>query len=415
MHRVFLLLVLVCGLLMAQQTEVKSVADASNNFGVELFKKLCQKEKGNLFLSPASIEMALAMTYAGARGETAAQMKKVLHLFGEPTDKALHGAFGKLAEILTTSKKNLQISVANSLWAQKGYSWKQDFMNLVTKAYKSGLFMVDFATDPEACRQKINAWVGERTKEKIKNLIPSGSLDILTRLVLVNAIYFKGTWKTQFDKKDTKKAPFWFDAKSKKQVDMMYLRSKYLGWGKKQEVKFRFYHNAGAKFSMIELPYGDGEAAMVVLLPDKVDGLSALQKSLTHDNLKKWLATLDKLRPTKMDEVALPKFKITWGAKDMVPLLKEMGMVDAVSMSKADFSGMDGTKRLYVKHVFHKAFVDVNEEGTEAAAATAVVVAARSVRIPKRFIADHPFIFLIRHKKTGAILFMGRVVDPAAE
>jgi len=401
-----------------KQVTVQQVVEGNNAFGVELYKKLAEKEKGNLFFSPASIEMALAMTYAGGRGQTAAQMRKVLHLPGEPTDKSLHKAFGKLVDVLTTQRGRVEISVANSLWAQQGYPWAPAFMNLVQESYESGLFMVDFINQFEACRQRINKWVEQKTKEKIKNLLPEGSLDALTRLVLVNAIYFKGIWKIQFDKEDTKKRSFWVDAKTKKQVDMMYLRSEFVGGGKQREVKFRFYHNADDKFSALEMEYGDGETAMVVFLPDAVDGLADLEKSLTPEKLKKWLAMLDKRRRVKMDVVALPKFKMTWGTKNIVPVLKEMGMVIPFIWRGANFSGMTTRPNdLFIKYVLHKAFVDVNEEGTEAAAATAVVVAVGSRSRPRRkeFIADHPFLFLIRHKKTGAILFIGRVTDPSAQ
>jgi len=392
-----------------KEVTVQQVAEGNNAFSVELYKKLAQKENGNLFFSPTSIEMALAMTYAGARGQTAAQMKNVLHLPADPTDKSLHKAFGKLVDVLNTQKEKLKISVANSLWAQQGYPWAPAFTNLIQKSYKSGLFMVDFKNESEACRQRINKWVEEKTKEKIKNLIPPRGVDALTRLVLVNAIYFKGIWKIQFDKKDTKKRSFWLDAKTKKRVDMMYLRSKYLGRGKKREVKFRFYHNADDKFSALEMEYGDGETAMVVFLPDAVDGLADLEKSLTPKKLGKWLGMLDKMRRVKMDVVALPKFKMTWGTKDILSVLKEMGMADVTN-----FSGMT-TKpnNLFISAVFHKAFVEVNEEGTEAAAATAVVMAKAALPRVRRFIADHPFLFLIRHKKTGTILFMGRVTNPA--
>jgi len=243
--------------------------------------------------------------------------------------------------------------------------------------------------------------VEEKTKKKIKNLIPPRGVDASTRLVLVNAIYFKGIWKIQFDKKDTKKRSFWLDAKTKKRVDMMFLQG--------EEVEFRFYHNTKGKFSMLEMEYGDGETAMVVLLPDAVDGLADLEKSLTPKKLEKWLGMLDKRRRVKMDVVALPKFKMTWGTKDILSVLKEMGMADVTN-----FSGMT-TKpnNLFISAVFHKAFVEVNEEGTEAAAATAVVARFRGIPRRKEFIADHPFLFLIRHKKTGAILFMGRVTNPA--
>jgi len=354
----------------------RSIAD----FGVELYKRLAAGNRENLFFSPASIELALAMTYAGARGQTAAQMKKALRL--ELADDELHSAFATLKESLLAKKKGLSVSVANALWGQKDYSFKEAFVDLLRKHYGAGLRRVDFKGDSEGARRTINRWVEKETREKIKRLIPEGALGALTRLVLTNAIYFKG-----------------------EDVDMMRMPA-----GRKDLSK-KFLYLGTEKFRMLELPYSGGEFAMVMLLPRKRDGLADLEKELTAEALQGWLS---KMRKTKLGRVCIPKFEITWGTKSLKKALVEMGMADAFDQTRADFTGMTDEKPpLYVSDVLHKAFVKVDEEGTEAAAATAVVM--KALGIAPQVVAGHPFVFLMRHRKTDTILFMGRVTKPKAE
>lgn len=391
----------------ATDDEKKAVVAGNNAFALDLYAKLKDKEQGNLFFSPYSISTALAMTYAGARGETAAQMRKTLGFTLD--DARLHPAFAGTIEALNAGgKENYELTVANSLWGEKTTKFLQPFLELTQACYGGGLNQVDFKTAWEAARLTINKWVEDKTKEKIKDLIPPKGVNDSTRLVLVNAVYFKGKWEIQFDKNLTKDAPFHLTASQTANVPLM-------SQGKANDVAYF----KGKDFQAVELGYKGKGISMVIFLPDKVDGLKELEAQCTADNLGKWLGGLWE---TEVN-VSLPKFKLTWGTKDLGPsgnkALPELGMKDPFNDAKADFSGMNGfkppsTEALYISAVFHKAFVDVNEEGTEAAAATAVIMTrgAGLPSKPKVFKADHPFLFLIRETKTGGILFLGRVMNP---
>ncbi len=381
------------------EEKVASVAESNNGFAFDMYARLAAEvaqKDGNLFFSPSSIVTALAMTYGGARGETAAEMKKVLHF--QLDDKELHPAMGKLAKALTYKEKGLKLSIANALWGQEDYKFLDSFLDLNKKSYEAGLKNVDFKKATEETRKLINKWVEQKTNDKIKDLIKPGVLDAATKLVLTNAIHFKGTWKVKFDKKDTKKEKFHVTDEKSVQIDTMKM--------KKPNLKYL----RGDGFKALELPYEGGKMSMVLFLPDKVDGLAQFEKSFTLENVKKWLP---RMWEQKIQEVAIPKFTMT-REFSLNKVLAEMGMPTAFVYPKADFSGMDGSRELYISGVIHKAFVDVYEEGTEAAAATAVVMRAGSARPPepKIFKADHPFAFVIRDVKTGTILFMGRVTDP---
>jgi len=374
------------------------VVEGNNQFATDLYAELGKEEGGNLLMSPYSISTALAMTYAGARGETEAEMAEVLH-FTLPQER-LHPAFAGLISHFNEGdkKRPYQLNVANRLWGQKGYRFLPDFVKTTEDNYGAELAQVDFVRNAEGARQTINRWVEEQTQEKIKDLIPSGVLDSMTRLVLTNAIYFKGDWKYQFDKKRTKDAPFMVTPEKKIKVPMM-----------QQQTVFKYA--AYPELQVLEMPYSGDELSMVVLLPKKVDGLADLEKPLTEESIEKWTS---RLRPAKVS-VFLPRFKMTcqFGLNGV---LASMGMPEAFSKS-ADFSGMNGKKDLYISAVIHKAFIDVNEEGTEAAAATAVVIRLKSARPRPNpvFRADHPFIFLLKDNQTGSILFMGRVVEPKGD
>ena len=371
-----------------------AVVEGNSAFALDLYAKLKEQE-GNLFFSPFSISTALAMTHTGARSETAAQMEKVLHF--DIGQERLHPAFKALIEDLNArqQKGGYELSVANALWGQRGYGFLMEFLDLTVDNYGAGLREVDFVGDTEGARQTINGWVEKETREKIKNLIPPGVLDALTRLVLTNAIYFKGDWAAQFDKEATHDAPFTLLDGKKVEVPMM-----------RQTEKFGYMETEG--FQALELPYVKDELSMIVLLPRKVDGLAELEKSLTAENLAKWLPELRKRRVI----VELPKFKMT-SQFSLAKVLRSMGMTDAFSLPPADFSGMNGKKDLFISAVIHKAYVDVNEEGTEAAAATGVVMQLTAAPTPPvLFRADHPFLFLIRDNRSGSILFLGRMINP---
>jgi serine protease inhibitor len=380
--------------LTTDETAVNLLIQANTQFALDLYQKI-RTEPGNLFFSPYSISTALAMTYAGARGETAVQMAQTLRL--TMAEEQLHPVFGRLEAMLNEieQKGDIQLRVANALWPHVKYNFLPDYLALLEKYYGTSVTAVDY-NQAEAARQMINEWVEEKTADKIKNLIPAGTLDALTRLVLVNAIYFKGNWANQFNPDVTEKQPFWLAAGGSVDVPLMR-RTTEFGYAERDDLQ------------ILELPYTGRDLSMIVLLPREIDGLAGLEEKLTPANLARWT---DRLWSTKV-VVLLPKFRLTF-TMGLNGVLQEMGMADAFSMGKANFSGMDGTKELYMGAVLHKAFVEVNEEGTEAAAATAVVMVASAAppQPPPVFRADHPFLFLIRENSTGSILFLGRVTNP---
>jgi serine protease inhibitor len=379
------------------QAEEKSGMDAvvrgNTSFALELYRKL-RVTDGNLFFSPFSISAALAMTYAGSHGVTQTQMANALHF--PPDQNQLHRSFALLEARLkrVQEKGHIQLRTANAIWPRKGYKLLKTFLALTRKFYRVKITPVDFG-DEEGARKTINGWVEENTEEKIKDLISPGALDGATRLVLVNAIYFKGDWAKQFDPGLTRELLFSTATDTQVQVPMMTRKD-----------EFRYAEDE--ELQILELPYAGDDLSMLIFLPGKVDGLLKLEESLTVENLDKWSKIL---AVTEM-EVFLPKFELTFTFR-LDDTLKSMGMPDAFS-DQADFSGMDGTRQLFIAAVLHKAFVAVNEQGTEAAAATAVIMMTKAVLIsPIIFRADHPFLFAIRENSTGSILFIGRVVNPA--
>lgn len=379
-------------------SDIKTVVKGNTAFALDLYGKLKDAE-GNLFFSPYSISTALAMTYAGARKNTATQMSQTLHFTLDR--QRLHPAFAAMEERLNTVQKqgNVHLSIVNGIWPQKGYDFLKEYLALLKEHYGVSITPVDYKKATEAARKLINAWVEEKTKDKIKNIIQPGILNVLTRLVLVNAIYFKGNWASQFKKSFTKDASFWLAPGESIKVPTMTQKEKF-GYAE--------YDN----LQILELPYVGNELSMIVLLPKKTDGLAELQKNLTVENIEKWTKYLGE-REVK---VFLPRFKMTCQF-DLNNTLMSMGMVDAFTKAKANFSGMDGREKwLYIGAVIHKAFVDVNEEGTEAAAATVVAMRAMAMPEPPPVVrADHPFLFLIRENSTRSILFIGRVVDPTKQ
>jgi serpin B len=371
-----------------------ALVKGNNQFAFDLYAQVRQRD-GNLFFSPYSISTALAMTYGGARGNTAAQMAKTLHFTLDPPD--LHPAFAALnRQVFGRGKRRgYQLRLANALWGQRSY-FRADFLKLTKDHYGAGQTELDFEADPEAARQTINSWVEKHTENKIRDLIARGMIDEYTRFVLTNAIYFKADWVSKFDKKDTKAAPFRLADGSKVNVPTMHY----------YEVEFKSMAEKG--FQALELPYAGKALSMVLFVPDRTEGLAKFEKSLTAANVAKWLA---KLKPEAFGEVAMPKFRTT----STLPLhdkkiLPAMGMPDAFKSEAADFSRLTDNKGWRLTFVIHKAFVDVNEEGTEAAAATAVGGGAEEE--PPSFRLDCPFIFLIRDNRSGTILFLGRVMDP---
>lgn len=378
----------------ADSTPMNALVNGNTAFALDLYGHL-RKGKGNLFLSPYSISTALAMTYAGAKGDTAKQMSEVLHFTLD--QKRLHSTFGYLEAQLNgiQEKGDIELRVANALWAEEDYPFLNEFLEVVGRSYQAEFRYADFKKAYEVARGEINSWVERQTNEKIKDLIKRGILDSLTRLVLVNAIYFRGIWMSQFEKSATQEARFCVSPDTAVNVAMM-----------SQEQEFNYTENGDLQ--ILELPYTGEDLSMIILLPKRTDGLARLEASLTVESLDAWLVRLRKRRVM----VYLPRFKTT-SQFSLKKVLESMGITNAFRPGVADFSGIDGTENLYVSAVVHKAFVDVNEEGTEAAAATGAVVGVTAMPAgPAVFRADHPFLFLIRNDGSGSILFLGRLADP---
>ncbi len=371
------------------------LVDGNTAFALGLYRQL-KSTPGNLFFSPYSISTALAMTWAGARGNTAKQMGQVLGFDHSPGE--IHAGFGTLQRQLQEAGNGhgVELSVANALWAQQGHPFLKDFLGTARDRYQANVNQADFLSRADAARGEINRWVAQKTRDRIQDLLPAGSVDSLTRLVLANAVYFKGTWAKQFDKAQTVSEPFHTSATSETQVPLM-----------RHSDQVRYMDNE--EFQAVELPYKGNELSMVILLPREVEGCAKLENQLTPALLS---SALSRMKAQKV-EIVLPRFELE-SRFDLKVTLAKMGMTDAFG-SDADFSGMDGTRLLYISGVFHKAWGEVNEEGTEAAAATGVVVGIKGVmpRAPV-FRADHPFIFLIRDTRSGSLLFLGRLSRPAS-
>lgn len=371
------------------------VVAGNTDFALALYGKLIDDSGGNVFFSPYSISTALAMVYAGAQGQTQTQMSESLH-FTVPGEQ-LYPAFGALQKQLAQKDtQGFQLYPANALWLQKGDPFLQEFLD-ATALFDAGCYQVDFIHETENTRQEINAWIEEKTKDRIKNLIPSGGVNRDTELVISNAIYFKGQWKTKFRWWKTRKSDFFVTADYKVKVPLMHLKEK-------------FKYCGDENLQAIELPYKDDEMSMLVLLPKDGNDLEDVENTLTAELLD---TIVSKMWKTKVD-VYLPRFKMTWGTGSLKNALAALGMPDAFDPKKADFSGINGQDSLYISDVFHKSFVEVNEKGTEAAASTILTV-AKSASPELVFRADHPFLFLIRDNRSGSILFIGRLTNPTIE
>jgi len=374
------------------------LVEGNSAFAFELYQAL-KGEEGNLFYSPYSISMALAMTYAGARSETAEQMADTLNFILE--QEKLHPAFNWLDGELASRGEGAQgkddegfrLNIVNAIWGQKDYEFLPDFLDVLAENYGAGLRILDFITEPEESRLTINDWVSDQTEGRIEDLVPQGAIDVLTRLVLTNAIYFNAAWENTFDEDMTADGPFYLLDGGQVSVPMM----KQTEW---------FGYTEGKGYQAVELQYDGGELSMVILLPE-AGNFQAFEEGLQAQQV------CDIISGLQFTGVALtmPKFEFDseFSLKDT---LAGMGMPLAFS-SAADFSGMTGNRDLFISAVIHKAFVSVDEAGTEAAAATAVIAKLTAVPEPTVEVTiDRPFIFLIRDIETGAILFVGRVLNP---
>lgn len=376
--------------------DVQAVANSNNAFACDLFSQL-GASGGNLFYSPTSISTALAMCYAGAGGDTAEQMAKALH-FSLPGVR-LHPAFARFTTILNDAgtPPAYQISVANALWTQLGFPLQPGFLEIMKRDYGAEEHAVDFKQDVEAARQTINKWVASQTRDRIKDLLAQGSVQPDVRLVLTNAIYFKGDWLSPFKKEGTYAQDFHITAEKTAKANMMH------------QTEFAQYAEDGDK-KLLELPYKGGTLTMVFVLPTKKFDLPSIERQLSARAVADWIGLL---KPEQV-RVAIPKVKMNTGF-ELSKVLSAMGMAKAFTM-QADFRPMANVpgEPLYIGQVIHKAFLAVDELGTEAAAATAVTMRAGSAapRQLKEFTADQPFLFFIRDRRTGAILFLGRCTEP---
>jgi serpin B len=376
--------------------DTASVVSGNNQFAFDLYAKLAVTNwDDSFFFSPYSISTALGMTWAGARGNTESQMAQVLHF--EANQAAEHAAFSGLQSQLNAvqEKQQVMLNIANGLWAQQDQRFLPAFLNLAQNDYGAKVEQVDFRTGAEGARKEINGWVGDKTSGRVKELVNPNDVNEGTRLVLVNAIYFKGQWQTPFKVSDTQSALFMMPLDASTSVKMM-----------NQIASFNYAEADGLQ--LLELPYAGGDLSVVVLLPRDLTGPDVPKYQWTAANLNRWLALARKQKVN----VFLPKFKLT-SEFTLGSTLREMGMTNAFT-SQADFSGMDGGHDLFISEVIHKAFVEVNEEGSEAAAATAVTTfgAAPPPGNVALFRADHPFIFVIRDVHSGGILFFGQFTAP---
>lgn len=380
------------------QPDLAALVDGNSDFAFDLYQAL-KGTDGNLFYSPFSISMALAMTYAGARSDTAQQMANTLH-YTLPQER-LHPTFNSLDTALShrgegakgKDGKGFRLNIVNAIWGQKGYKFLPAFLDTLAENYGAGLRVLDFKGAPEPSRITINNWVSDQTEGRINDLIPQDAIDALTRLVLTNAIYFNAAWQSPFKKEATKDGTFHLLDGREVTVPMM-----------RQTEIFRYAEGNG--YQAVELPYDGRELSMVILLP-KAGQFGPFEKSLEANQL------MAIIKDMSMERIALtmPRYKFTAEFSLKKTL---MGMPDAFT-ERADFSGMSGKLDLLISDVFHKAFVAVDEEGTEAAAATAVVMAVKAMPgAPIDLTVDRPFIFLIRDIKTGTVLFLGRVLNPKA-
>ncbi len=381
-------------------SELTELATGNTQFAFDLYQQLKGQMSTNIFCSPFSVSQALAMTWAGARGTTESQMSDTMHFtLGQAK---LHPAFNKLDLELASrgegakgkDSEPFRLNIANSIWGQDGWSWLPAFLDTLALNYGAGMRLVDFAAAPNDCRVIINDWVENKTEDRIKDLLPEGIITTDTRLVLVNAIYFNAAWRFPFEEENTHPGSFHLLDGNAVTADLM-----------EQAADIRYMEGDG--YQAVEMEYDGRELSMVILLPS-ADRFQEIESSLDAAFIQQ---TIDGLQEATVS-LTFPKFEYD-SDFSLGDTLIAMGMPDAFS-GTADFSGMDGTLRLYITAVVHKAFVSVDEAGTEAAAATAVVVGEKAIPQVEEFRADHPFVFFIRDIETGTILFVGRVLDPTA-
>ncbi|XP_072179986.1 leukocyte elastase inhibitor-like isoform X1 [Diadema setosum] len=375
--------------------QVKNLAQANNEFSVHLYQTLQGTHEGqNLFFSPLSISTALAMTHLGARGNSLAQLSKVLR-FDKMEESKLHDSFRELNSLLYKSAGSYVLRGANKLYGKAGVKFVQEFLDSTKAFYGSALEAVEDFTDP-AVQARINDWVSQQTEGKIRDLISPDHVNTLTKLILINAIYFKGKWDKPFEPEDTEPGTF----RKPHEAVLMDMMSQS-GW-------FQISDDKTRKCFVLEMPYVDKDLSMLAVLPWETDGLASVEAQLSQEVLDFWDGDLMREKA----EITFPRFKLE-DTFSLPATLAAMGMTDPFSATLANFEGISGDRSLFISEVIHKSFIEVNEEGSEAAAATAVHMMARSIAPrPYELKFDHPFMFLIRDRRSKAVLFMGRIVDP---
>lgn len=370
---------------------VTELCEGQQRFACELYRQVRDLE-GNLFFSPHSISVALGMTYAGARDETAKQMQQTLHYLAPP--ERTHQAFNRLRHHLEPDERQkFELAIANRIWGDQGQAFLTEFLSTLAQHYDADLGLLDFRHQPEPSRRTINAWIAKQTNDRITDLLPAGSIDSMTRLVLTNAIYFKASWASQFDEEHTKSEPFHLLDDEEVAVPMMRQMS-------------HFAHHGDEQLVALELPYVSNSQSMVVIMPAE-GRFRELERNLTPERLERIMAQLQH----KQVDLTFPKFE-SRSRFSLAGTLGQLGMPLAFT-KKADFTGMTGDRSLQISDVYHQAFVRVDETGTEAAAATGVAMAATAMPSkPVAVVVDRPFVYVIRDRKSGAFLFMGRLLDP---
>ncbi|XP_062933324.1 serpin B4-like isoform X2 [Cynocephalus volans] len=390
---------------------MNSLSEANNRFMIDLFQQLRKENEHNIFFSPFSILSALGMLLLGARENTALQIEQVLH-FDEvnevtenTTERAttdhsgnMHEQFQNLLTELNKPTDAYELKIANKLYGEKTFKFLQEYLHDVKKFYLTSVESVDFLNAAERSQKKINSWVESQTNGKIKDLFPNGSLTNITKLVLVNAVYFKGQWAQKFYKENTKEGEFWLNKDTRKSVQMM-----------EQTVSSNFAALEDVPAKILEMPYEGRDLSMIVLLPNEIDGLQKLEDEITAKKLTEWTSSQNMSRIYV--NLYLPRFKVG-ESYDLKAVLEAMGMVDAFSPDNANLLGMSEVQNLMVSKVLHKSFVEVTEEGTQATVATGEEVIQIISPRSEKFLCDHPFLFFIKQNKTNNILFFGRVSSP---
>ena len=375
------------------------IVSSTNEFGFELLRLLSKqhdRQQSNLFFSPASLSLAVGLVYLGAQEKTAEQISTSMNW---PDSEQVHYTFKALHESMReTEHQGLVVKMANRIWGHDQMEIGAEFMENARDFYSADLTKADFASRPEEARQEINRWVEENTAYKIRDFIPPGTFNSNTRLALINAIYFKGAWLNEFQQRKTFHGRFYVSGSREEvvEVEMMSRTSKH-----------NFYQDDDSECQVLELPYSGQDHSMIIILPTQRDGIERLEETLTDEKFARWITLLKNVTT----EVAIPKFRLTQQF-ELNQILPQLGIKDLFEAGKADLSGISPFEDLYVSHIIHKAHVEVNEEGTEAAAASGVVMQKRSLDLHPVFYADHPFIFVIYQKSSSSVLFLGKVIKP---